>query len=87
MKILSIYNTPVRLERGDLIAVDSEKDRLYIRAVDNLVYVACTRASEIDLGGEIYVSSAGNWEDELHRASISKDIPDLVWGEYGANRK
>lgn len=78
MKILSVNNTPVKLEQGDLIAIDSKTDRLYIMSEDLSVYVACTKASETSLEGSIYVDSAGDWRRQIHRGII----PDMKWIRY-----
>ena len=85
MIIGSLYNTPIRLEEGELIAfeIDTKKNKkikLWIRCGENL-YASCETMSELDLEGKIYVNSAGYY-------SRDKGIlPDLIWKTYCPSEK
>ena len=76
MEILSIYNTNVRLGEGDLIAIDENKRRLYIRKGDK-VFVSCNPVDSSHLEQEVCVNSAGSYLK--HQAALSK----LNWRDYG----
>ena len=75
MEIITIYDTPIRLEEGDHIAVDPVKGRLWIRSGDNL-YVARERAGNVNLAERIYVSSAGYFSRDKEL------LPKMDWEEY-----
>ena len=75
MEIITIYNTPIRLEEGDFIALDPIKRRLWIRSGDKL-YVACESADRLRLDGMIHVSSAGYFSREKEL------LPKMDWKEY-----
>ncbi|MFH1210118.1 MAG: hypothetical protein V1663_05005 [archaeon] len=75
MEIISIYNTPIILEEGDLIAIDKQTRRLYIREGDKF-YVSCNRLDRFNLEDIIEVNSIGNY-------SRNKDShPNLRWRRY-----
>jgi len=75
MEILSIFNTNVKLEEGDLIAIDEKQKRLYIRRGDK-VFVSCNSVDSSHLEQEVCVSSAGSYLK--HQATL----PKLNWREY-----
>jgi hypothetical protein len=73
MKILSLYNEPIKLEKGDLIAKDDGK--LWIMDGCN-VYKATQPPDQLDLQSRIYVNSAGTYSK--HKENFS----DLEWIRY-----
>jgi hypothetical protein len=73
MKILSLYNEPVKLEVGDLIAKDD--GQLWI--MDGCdVYKATQPLDKLDLTSRIYVHSAGNY------AKHKENFSELEWIRY-----
>ena len=71
MKIIGLYNTPIKLEEEDLIAFD-EKENLLIRAGDNL-YQLCNKCSGRKIPDEdLYVNSIGLF-------SKNEDLHSLEW--------
>ncbi len=77
MKISALYNTPIELEEGDLIAIEDSRDnaRLYIRNGDNL-YVSVGLIDPSNIPQKLNVNSAGYMSEQ------SKYHPKLVWEEY-----
>jgi len=67
MEIINIYNTPIRLEEGDLIAIDKQTRRLYIRDGDKF-YVSCNKLDRFNLENLVEVHSIGNYSrnKDLH---------------------
>ena len=78
MEITCVYNAPVLLEDGDLIAVDTKKRWLWIRDADKL-YKSCDTIDNIDLEKRIYVNSAGYYTRHY------KLLPAMVWVKYHSN--
>ncbi len=77
-------NTIVRLEEGDLIAVEDGKGdkaskRLYVRPrnfpTGDLVCVSARTFGEIDIHTEFEVNSAGYLDSR-------KDLQNLLWNKY-----
>ena len=76
MKILSLYNTPIKLEEGDLIAIDKTKKILWIRINDQL-YTTIEPKDKLNLKNRLYVNSAGYYSRDK---SILPD--NLKWRKY-----
>jgi hypothetical protein len=74
MEILELHCTNIRLEEGDLIAID-EKNRLYI-SMGNRIYVSCNPIDLSHLEREICVNSAGLISKRQNHFS------KLDWKEY-----
>ena len=77
MDILGLYNTQVKLESGDTIAVQTTSaggKRLWIRVKDKL-YVS-EPAKTINLEREVCVNSAGSF------SQCDKSITSLPWQAY-----
>jgi len=78
MEIQAIYNTPVILEVGDLIALEKENNRLWIRSGDKL-FISCQEMDKIDLESRIFVNSAGFFSRD------ERLLPKVEWQEYKPN--
>jgi hypothetical protein len=61
MKPLSLYDTLVRLEKRDLVAI--VENRLWIRDGTDL-YVSCDRIKSKKIPQEVHVNSAGKYKAE-----------------------
>ena len=79
MKIVSLYNTPVRLEEGDLIALEEDTSkgmcRVWIRKGEDL-YIAGLNKNDT-LEGVLYANSAGVYSQD--KSILPKD---LKWRPY-----
>ena len=79
MEITTLYNTQVRLEEGDIIALDKKTNRLWIR-VNNRLYHSCKEVNDLKQSSTLEVSSAGCYLRD-------KDLlpKELEWIHYSPN--
>jgi len=77
MKVQALYDTPIELEGGNLIAIEGSGNntRLWVRNGDKL-YVSVESIDASNIPRELNVNSAG------YMPKQSKYIPKLVWEKY-----
>lgn len=80
MEILSVFNTNVRLEESDLIALVN--GQIWIRSGENLYVSTQLRMKSSDLTEQLEVNSAGKYEDAEKRKEFPQDIQ---WVHYKSN--
>jgi hypothetical protein len=76
MEVTVLYNNRVRLEEGDIIALDKKTNRLWIRVEDKL-YRSCREISKLEKDMQLDVNSAGFFS--AHKDFLPKE---LEWVRY-----